>query len=247
MVGDHDAGGSGLQGLSGPRGRHDALDEEGDLDILDDLPQLRHRLGARGGRQPLEEGQAGGVDVHGEHLGPGGLRTVQLGEQGVPVPGLHRGDAPAPGGADGGGGGGEYVRIGAVAGEGGDACVRTGGDQDIIVLHVVELVPIVEIHRAHGTGEDGELIGLAKEREAGVHRLVLTDGIHVETKCLPRLIVVDGHGAGTLGARTGHRAAAGPAIAYRAGFTVGTAAGAGGRQYVLIGHKNPSLYNSFVF
>ena len=98
-------------------------------------------------------------------------------------------DAPAPGGADGGGGGGEYVRIGAVAGEGGDACVRTGGDQDIIVLHVVELVPIVEIHRAHGTGEDGELIGLAKEREAGVHRLVLTDGIHVETKCLPRLIL----------------------------------------------------------
>ncbi len=247
VVGDDDAGGAGLQGLPGPRSGHDAFDEEGELDILDDLPQLLHRLGAGGRCQPLEEGQAGGVDVHGEHLGPGGLGAVQLGVQGIPVPGLHRGDAPAPGGADGGSGGGEHIRVGAVASEGGNACIRTGGDQDVVVLHVVELVPIVEVHRAHRAGKDGELISLAKEREAGVHRFVLADGVHVEAERLPCLVVADGHGAGALGARTGHRAAAGPAIAYRAGFTVGTAAGAGGRQYVLIGHKNPSLYNSFVF
>ena len=240
-VGHHDAGGPGLQGLLSALHRHDALEDEGHLDVLDDLPQLGHRLGPGGGREPLQEGQPGGVDVHGEHLGAGGLGRVQLGVQGVLVPGLHGGAALAARGPDGGGGGGEHIRVGAVAGEGGDARLDAGGDQNVVVLQIVVLVPVVEIHRPHGTGEHGQGIGLAEEPERGVHRLVLADGVHVQINVLPGLIVADGHGAGALGAGAGDGVPAGQAVAHRTGLAAGAAAGACGGQNFLIGHKNPSL------
>ena len=71
------------------------FDEEGELDILDDLPQLLHRLGAGGRCQPLEEGQAGGVDVHGDGKGICGLHQVHLLPDGLQVPGLDGGHAAA--------------------------------------------------------------------------------------------------------------------------------------------------------
>ena len=57
---------------------------------------------------------------------------------------------------------------------------------------------------------------------------------------LPRLIIPDGDGAGALCSRAGHGAAAGPAIAYRAGFAVRAAASPGGLQDFRIGHGSSS-------
>ena len=241
MVGHHDPCRSRLQGLPGPLDGHDPLEEEGDPGVLHDLPQLGHRLGAGGRGEPLEEGQAGGVDVHGEHLGPGGLGLVQLGEQGVPVPGLHRGDPLAPVGPDGLGGGGEDGGVGAVAGEGGDPGLDAGGDQDLVILLVGELVAVMELHRAHRTGEDGQVVGLAEERAAGVHRAVGADRVHIQADVLPGVVVPDGHRPRPLGPRAGHGVPAGPAVADRTGFAVRTAAGPGSGQDLLIRHGRSLL------
>lgn len=97
VVGHHDAAGPGLQGLQRAANGHDALDDEGLLGIVDDLPQLLHGLAAGGRRQPLQEGQARCVDVHGHGHGVRPAHGVQLGEHRFHVPGLHRGHAQAPG------------------------------------------------------------------------------------------------------------------------------------------------------
>ena len=89
-------GGAGLQGLPGPAAVMMPLMRKGSLTYSMISRSSCAVLEPAGGVSPLRKGQAGGVDVHGEHLGPGGLGAVQLGVQGIPVPGLHRGDAPAP-------------------------------------------------------------------------------------------------------------------------------------------------------
>ena len=135
-------------------------------------------------------------------------------------PGLHGGDALAAVGADGGGGSGKDLRVGAVAGEGGDAGLGAGGNQDVVVLQVVVLISVMEVYRAHRAGKDGQVILLTEKVEFGVHRAVFTDGVHVETDLLPGLVVAHRHGAGALGAGAGHGAAAGLAVAHRTGLAV---------------------------
>ena len=151
---------------------------------------------------------------------------------------------PLPVGADGGRRRGKDLRIGAVAGEGGDAGLGAGGNQDVVILQVVVLVPVMEVYRAHRASKDGQVVLLTKKVEFGVHRAVFTDGVHVEADLLPGLVVAHRHGAGSLGAGAGHSAAAGLAVAHRAGLAIGAAAGAGGGQNFLIGHENPSFVSS---
>ena len=133
---------------------------------------------------------------------------------------------------------GQYALLNVVAGTGAaDAGGRrlravtalgAGGDQDVVILQIRKLVAVVELDRPHRTGKNGQIVGLAEEREAGVHRAVFADGIHVQAHVLPGIVVSGGHGSGALGARTGHGVFAGPAIANRTGFTIWAAAGAGG-------------------
>ena len=229
MVGHHNARRAGLQSLFRAPDGHDPLQNKGHPGVFDDLPQLGHCLGAGGGIEPLQEGQAGGVDVHGEHLGPGGLALVQLGKEGVPVPGLHGGDALAAVLTNGLGGGGEDGGVGAVAGEGGDAGVYAGGHQNLIIPLVGELVAVVELYRPHRAGEDGQVVGLAEQGKPGVHRAVFADGVHIQAHLLPGVVVPGGHGSRALGAGTGHGVFAGAAVAHRARLAVGSAARAGGR------------------
>lgn len=95
MVGHHNTSGARLQGFSGSLDGHDTLDEKGHARVVDDLSKLCHRLGARRRGQPLQEGQSRSVDVHGKYFGAGGLGIIQLGKNGIPVPGLDSGD-PLP-------------------------------------------------------------------------------------------------------------------------------------------------------
>ena len=228
MVGHHNARRSRLQGLFRPLDGHHALEDEGHLGVLDDLPQLGHRLGAGGGIQPLEEGQAGSVDIHGEHLRAGGLGLVQLGEESIPVPGLHSGDALAAVFTDGLGRRRKDGRVGSVAGEGGNAGLDAGGHQNLIVALVGELVAVVELYRPHRAGKDGQVIGLAEEREAGIHRAVGADGVHVQKDILPGVVISGGNGPRPLGAGAGHGVFAGPSAAHRARPAVRPAALPGG-------------------
>ena len=235
MVGDHDAGGPGLQGLFRSADGHDALENEGLARHGRDLLQLVHGLAACRGRQPLQEGQSGGVDVHGDGAGIGGLHQVHLLPDGVQVPGLHRGHAAAVVGLqsvcgplhDGG--------IGAVAGEGQDACLGAAVHQHVVVAQVVKLVAVVQGHGAYGTGHDGDDQLLAEEVVSGVGVTIFTDGVHVDAQLLPLLVAADGAGAQSLGAGAGDRIFAGKTVAHRAGAALAHA-GPGLLQNFLISH-----------
>ena len=216
--------------------RHDPLQNKGHARVIDDLPQLLHGLGAGGRVQPLQKGQASGVNIHGEHLRARGLGLIQLGKQGLAIPGLYGGHTPAPGCANGSGSGAEHLRVGAVTGESGNARFDAGGNQNPVVFLVGELVAVVQLHRTHRRSQHRQLTGLAEEVEPGVHRLIVADGIHIHADLLPGRIVGGGHGAGALRAGAGHGCAAGPAVAHRAHLTVGAAAGAGSGEHFLIGH-----------
>ncbi len=134
VVGDHDALGAGHQGLLGAPDGHDALEDKGLAGHLHHVAQLRHGLAAGGRGQVLQEGQARGVDVHGDGEGIRLPGQGQLGFQGVHVPGLDGGHAVAAAGGDGLHGALHHGGVGAVAGEGGDAGLGAGGHQDLVVL-----------------------------------------------------------------------------------------------------------------
>ena len=237
VVADHDAGCPGLQGLLRAPDGHDALEDEGRaFQHVHDLPELRHGLAARGGLEVFQEGQARRVDVHGDGEGLGGLHQGQLLPDGLQVPGLDGRHAPAVLLLQSSGGGFHDGGVGSVSGEGGDARLRTGGHQDVIVGQVVVLVSVVELHRPHGGGEDGEVHLLPEEGEGGVHGFVLTDGIHVDAELLPFLVVADEARADALGPGAGDAVPAAQAVAGGAGLAVGAHTGAGGFQDFLIGH-----------
>ena len=136
VVGHHDGSGTGLLGLQRAPDGHDALDDEGPLGQLNDLGQLGHALAACRRSHVLEEGQAGGVHVHGHGKAAAGLGLRHLLLNGVDVPRLDGGHAAAVGIADGLGGHGHDVGVGAVAGEGGDAALGAGPHQHVVVGHV---------------------------------------------------------------------------------------------------------------
>lgn len=172
-----------------PPDGHDALDDEGLLGIVDDLPQLLHGLAAGGRRQPLQEGQARRVNVHGHGHGVRPAHGVQLGKHRFHVPGLHRRHAQAPGGGDGVQSALHHGGIGAVAGEGGDARLGAGGHQNVVVGQIVVFIPIVELHGPHGGGEDGGGKLPPEQGEGGVDGRIFADGVHVDAHLLPLLIV----------------------------------------------------------
>ena len=124
-----------------------------------------------------------------------------------------------------------------VAGEGQNTGLGAGGDQKIVVGEIGELVPVVELHSAHGSGKDGQIHLVTEEVIRGVHGEIVADGVHIDTQLLPLLIVADGAGADALGTGAGHGVFAGKTVAGGAGFAQGTHAGAGICQNFLIRHR----------
>ena len=132
--------------------------------------QLLHGLAAGGGIAVLQEGQARGVDVHGDGEGlrrPG--RQVHLlpdecpcsraspwGRRSRPAPrwrgaaaAMTAGSVPSP------------VKAAMPAS-------RAGGDQDVVVAGIVVLVAVVELHGADGGGEDRQVTGPAEDGRSWV-------------------------------------------------------------------------------
>ena len=220
MVGHHDGSGTGLLGLQRALDGHDALDDEGPLGQLNDLGQLGHALAARGRSHILEEGQAGGVHIHGHGKAAAGLGLRHLLLDGVDVPRLDGGHAAAVGIADGLGGHGHDVGVGAVAGEGGDAALGAGPHQHVVVGHVGVGIGVVEVHRAHRAGEEGILKAAAKQLNVGVGGAVLAQGVHVYPDVGPLIIIADGRVAHALCTGAGDLVLAGHAVAHGAGLAV---------------------------
>ena len=220
VVGYHDGGGTGLLGLQRALDGHDALDDEGTLGQLDELSQLGHALAAGRRGHILEEGQAGGIHVHCHGEAAAGLGLCHLLFNGVDVPGLDGRHAAAIGIADGCGGHGHDVGVGAVAGEGGDAALGAAAHQHVVVGHVGVDVGVVEVHRAHRAGEEGVLEAAAKQLHVGIGGAVLAEGIHVHTDVGPLIIIADGRVAHALCAGAGDLILAGHAVAHRAGLAV---------------------------
>ena len=220
MVGYHDGGGTGLLGLEGALDGHDALDDEGTLGQLDNLSQLGHALAAGRRSHILEEGQAGGVHVHGHGKAAAGLGLCHLLFNGVDVPGLDGRHAAAIGIADGLGGHGHNVGVRAVAGKGSNTALRAGAHQHVVVGHVGVGIGVVEVHRTHRAGEEGVLEAAAEQLHVGVGGAVLAEGIHVHTDVGPLIIIADGRVAHALCAGAGDLILAGHAVAHRAGLAV---------------------------
>ena len=220
MVGYHDGGGTGLLGLESTLDGHDALDDEGTLGQLDDLSQFGHALAAGRRGHILEEGQTGGIHVHCHGKAAAGLGLRHLLFNGVDVPGLDGRHAAAVGIADGLGGHGHDVGVGAVAGKGGDAALGAGPHQHVVVGHVGVGIGVVEVHRAHRTNKEGVLEAAAKQLHVGVGGAVLAEGIHIHTDVGPLIIIADGRVAHALCAGAGDLILAGHAVAHRAGLAV---------------------------
>ena len=220
MVGYHDGGGTGLLGLQRTLDGHDALDDEGTLGQLDDLSQFSHALAAGRRGHILEEGQAGGIHVHCHGKAAAGLGLCHLLFNSVDVPGLDGRHAAAVGAADGLGGHGHNVRIGAVASKGGDTALGAGPHQHVVVGHVGVGIGVVEVHRTHRAGEEGVLEAAAEQLHVGIGGAVLAEGIHVHTDVGPLIIIADGRVAHTLCTGAGDLILAGHAVAHRAGLAV---------------------------
>ena len=244
MVGHHDGAGSSLQSLLRPGHGHNTLEDKGALRPGGDLLQLLHGLAAGGGLHVLQEGQARGVDVHGDGKGIGGLYQLHLLPHQLHVPGLDGGHAAAAVFRQHLRRGPHHVVVGAVTGEGGNPRRRAGGNQDLVVLQVVVLVAVVLGHRPHGGREHRQGQLPPEELTAGVHGAVFADGVHVHTQLLPLLVVADGAGAQALGPGTWNGISAGHTVADGAGLAVGPHAGACRRQNFLIGHSRFSFRNS---
>ena len=118
VIGDNDAGSTGFQRFFSAPYRHDAFEKEGLACHGGDLLQLLHGFAACGGIQSLQEGQTGGVDIHGDGAGIGGLYQIHFMADRFQIPGLHGGNAAAAVGFQRCCGGFHDGGIGAVAGEG---------------------------------------------------------------------------------------------------------------------------------
>ena len=114
----------------------------------------------------------------------------------------------------------DHGGVGAVAGKGGDAVLRAGADQHIVIGHVGVGVRVVEVHRADRACEEGQAEALAEQFHMGVGGAVLAQGVHVDSDVGPLIIIADGCVTHTLGTGAGDLVFAGHAIAHRAGRAV---------------------------
>ena len=238
VIRHHDGACAGLQCFARTGHRHNALDDKGHLCVVDDFPQLLHRFAAGGRGQVFQEGQTCGIDVHGNSQRMRRLDGVQLGENGIPVPGLDGGHTAAARFFDGGQRALHHGGIGAVAGKGGNAGTLTGGYQNVVVSQVVVQLAVVQFHGAHRRCHNGRCKCLAEEGKGGIHRLVLADGVHVDAQFLPFLVIADKTGTQPLGARPGDGIFAARAVADGADLAVRAYARACILQNLLVVHDN---------
>ena len=234
MVGHHDGSGTGFLGLQSALDGHDALDDEGTLRQLDDLRQLFHALAAGGRGHILEEGQTGGIHVHGHRKAAAGLGLCHLLFDGVDVPGLDGGHAAAVVLFQCLGRRLDHGGIGAVAGKGRNAVVRAGTHQHVIVGHVVVGLGIVQVHRTHRAGKEGVFELLAEQLQRSVRGAAGAQGVHVHPDVRPLIIIADGGIAHALGTRAGDLVLAGRTVAHRAGLAVFADAPDTSLSYILL-------------
>ena len=167
-----------------------------------------------------------------------------LGLDSVNVPGLDGGHTAAACSANGLGGHGHHVRVGAVTRKGGNAVFGTGAHQHVIVGHIGVGVGIVEVHRTHRACKEGILEGFAKQLHAGVGDAVLAQGVHVHPDLRPLIIIADGRIAHALGTGAGDLVFAGHTVAHGAGLAVLPDALAGIVQNISVIHIASSCSGS---
>ena len=236
MVGNNDGGSTGLGCSKGTLDGHDAFDDKRLPGLLNNLVKLLGGLASCGRSKTLKERKTCCIDIHGNRKGSGLLNHAELLLKRVNVPRLDRGNASAVICLDGSGGSLDYVGVRAVAREGNDAGLCSGGNQNVIVLNVVVLIAVVEFYCADGACHHRDAKILSEEAEGGIRLLVLCDRVHVDTDLLPGFIVADGNVSDALGSRSRHDAAAGTAVADGTGFAEGAAAGPCVFKYFLICH-----------
>ena len=244
MVGDHDGSSTGFLGLEGTLDGHHTLDDEGALGQLDDLGQLGNALAAGGRGHILQEGQTGGIHVHGNGKAAAGLGLLHLGLDSVNVPGLDGGHTAAACSANGLGGHSHHVGVGAVTRKGGNAVFGTGAHQHVIVGHIGVGVGIVEVYRTHRACKEGILEGFAKQLHTGVGGAVLAQGVHVHPDLRPLIIIADGRIAHAFGTGAGDLVFAGHTVAHGAGLAVLPDALAGIVQNISVIHIASSCSGS---
>ena len=108
-----------------------------------------------GGVMPLQEGQTGGVNVHGDGAGISGLYQVHLLPDGFQIPGLHSGNTAAAVGFQGIRSAFHDGGVGAVTGEGEDTGFGAALHQYIVIAQVVIFVAVMHSHGTNGAGHYG--------------------------------------------------------------------------------------------
>ena len=113
---------------------------------------------------------------------------------------------------------------------------RTGIYQNLVVLHIVVAVTIMQIYRSYRACKYRHIKLLSKETDRSINRCIITDGIHIYTDILPCIKVADGSVSASLCSRSRHQIGAGTAITYVARFTIFSDTPTGVLNYFLISH-----------
>ena len=242
VVGHDDCRSARLGGLLRAAHGHDALDDERHAGIADDLRELLHGLAAGRRRHILQEGEARAVNVHGDGLAAAGSGQIELFKNQFLIPRLDRRHADAACCADGFHRALEHGSVHTVAGEGGDAAVGTGVDEDAVILAVGVLFAVVQLHRAERGREKRIAVHGAEQLHSRIDRFIRADGVHVDADLLPGVEVADKAAAGRFGAGAGDLVAAGFAVADRAGLAVRPDAGACAVENLFVLHEGTSVY-----
>ena len=242
MVRDDDRSGAGLGGLLRAAHGHDALDDERHGGVADDLRELLHGLAAGRRRQIFQEGEARAVNVHGDGLAAAGSGQIELFKNQLLAPRLDRRHTDTAGCADGFHRALEHRGIHTVTGEGGDAAVGAGIDEDAVIFTVVVLVAVVHLHRAERGCKKRVAVHGAEQLHSRVDRLVRADGVHVDADLLPRIVVAGEAVAGRFCAGAGDLVAAGLAVAHRAGLAVRADTSACAFENLFVLHEGTSIY-----
>ena len=157
---------------------------------------------------------------------------------GLQIPGLDRGHAPAVGLADRPRGVFHHLRRQPVAGESRDPLLPAGGNQNLVIGHVVVFIAVVLAHRADRPGKERILEGLSEQIQGRIYRLVGAERIQMDANLLPLLIVANGAVANSLGARPRNTVAAGDAVAEIARLAVLADTAARACQHFIVVHDS---------